>query len=135
MFATTNSPMGMTMGITVNLTPTPAGPVPIPYPSIGHLMMFDPGSLHSSVLIQGFMATKMGSKTIMTLGDTPGVNGGVVSGKFGGPASILTGSTCVFMGGVPAGTMLSLYGSNGEPVMNTVANQISPSCTNVMIMR
>ena len=132
MFATTNSPLGMTTGITVNKTPVGPAVVPIPYPSIGQLMMFDPSTLFPKVLIQGFMSAVLMSKTTLTMGDTAGVLGGVVSNTIMGPAQVTTGSSKVMMGGKPAATQLSMYITNGSPVGNSVANQVSPSCPNVM---
>jgi len=132
MFATTNSPMGMTMGTTVNNTLVGPSVVPTPYPSIGEGMMFNPGTLVPNVLLGGFMAATALSMIAMTEGDTAGMLGGVVSGMMMGPAAVAVGSPTVILGGRPAATMLSMYTSNGFPVANTVAAQISPSCPNVI---
>ena len=132
MFATTNSPSGSTIGITVNKTPVGPVVVPVPYPSIGQLMMFDPSTLFPKVLIHGFMSAVLMSKTTMTTGDTAGVLGGVVSGTVMGPAQVTLGSPKVMMGGKPAATQLSMYITNGSPVGNAPANQVSPSCPNVI---
>jgi hypothetical protein len=134
MFATTNSPMGMTMGITVNKTVVGPSVVPIPYPSMGELEMFDPATLFPTVLVQGFMSAVESSMTMMTTGDEAGELGGVVSELVSGPAAVIMGSVSVIMGGRPAATMTSIYTTNGFPVANATAAQISPSCTNVMIM-
>lgn len=131
MFATTNSPSGTTMGITVNKTPPAA--VPIPYPSIGQGPMFNPATLFPKVLVQGFMQATVTSTIAVTLGDAAGTLGGVVSNVVAGPAQVVMGSPSVLMGGKPAATQLSMYISNGAPITNTVANQVSPSCSNVMI--
>ena len=130
MFATTNSPSGTTLGITVNKTPPAA--VPIPYPSIGQGSMFNPATLFPKVLVQGFMTATVTSTIATTLGDVAGTLGGVVSNVVAGPAQIIMGSPSVLLGGKPAATQLSNYVSNGAPIGNTVANQVSPSCTNVI---
>ncbi len=119
------------MGITVNKTPPVA--VPIPYPSIGQGFMFNPGTLFPKVLIQGFMSATMTSMITTTLGDIAGAMGGVVSNVVAGPAQVVMGSPSVLMGGKPAATQLSMYISNGAPLSNTLANQVSPSCSNVII--
>jgi uncharacterized Zn-binding protein involved in type VI secretion len=131
MFATTNSPDGKTTGVTVNKTQVGPAQVPIPYPSIGQLQQFDPGTLFAKVLIQGFQAAVMMSKTTATMGDEAGSVGGVMSGKASGPAQVISGSSKVMMGGKPAATQASSYTSNGSPVFNTVAVQDTASCTNV----
>lgn len=132
MFATTNSPMGQTLGITVNKTLVGPAVVPIPYPSMGQLMMFDPGTLFEKVLVQGFMSAVLMSKTTMTTGDTAGTLGGVVSGTMMGPAAVVLGSPTVLMGGKPAATQLSMFTTNGSPVANATAVQVAPSSATVM---
>jgi hypothetical protein len=133
MFATTNSPMGMTMGITVNKTVVGPSVVPIPYPSMGQGEMFNPATLFPTVLIQGFMSAVMGSMIAMTEGDEAGEAGGVVSGLVSGPAYVEVGSPSVILGGRPAATQLSTFGTNGDPASNDpAATQVSPSCTNVL---
>ena len=61
-------------------TPTPGGPVPIPYPNLAQAMNVANGS--KTVKIQGQMATIKGCNYSMSTGDEPGSVGGVVSGKF-----------------------------------------------------
>ena len=59
-------------------TPTPGGPVPIPYPNIGKSSDTSAGT--KKVKIDGEMAMVKGAKYPSSMGDEPGSAGGVVSG-------------------------------------------------------
>jgi Domain of unknown function (DUF4150) len=68
-------------------TPTPAGPVPIPYPNVGKAA--DTSSGPTSVKTDGQMPMTQDAKYMMTTGDEAGSAGGVVSGKVKGPAEFM----------------------------------------------
>jgi hypothetical protein len=59
-------------------TPTPGGPVPIPYPNIG--MASDTSDGPSDVKTDGAMPMTKGAKYSRSSGDEAGTAGGVVSG-------------------------------------------------------
>jgi hypothetical protein len=59
-------------------TPTPGGPVPIPYPNIG--MASDTSQGPTKVKVDGMMPMVKGAKYMKSSGDEPGVAGGVLSG-------------------------------------------------------
>lgn len=59
-------------------TPSPAGPIPIPYPNIGQASDTDQGS--SSVKADGQMIMIKGAKYSKSSGDEAGTAGGVISG-------------------------------------------------------
>lgn len=61
-------------------TPTPGGPVPIPYPNMGKAADTSQGS--SSVKADGNMIMIKGSKYMMSAGDEAGTVGGVLSSTF-----------------------------------------------------
>jgi uncharacterized Zn-binding protein involved in type VI secretion len=61
-------------------TPTPAGPVPIPYPNIGKSSDTSQGT--STVEADGNMIMNKGAKYMMSSGDEPGSAGGVMSSVF-----------------------------------------------------
>ena len=65
-------------------TPSPGGPIPIPYPNIGKAA--DTSSGPSSVKTDGNMPMVKGAKYAMTSGDEAGSAGGVVSGVIKGEA-------------------------------------------------
>lgn len=59
-------------------TPTPGGPVPIPYPNTGQASDTSEGP--STVTCDGKMPMVKGAKYSKTMGDEAGTAGGVVSG-------------------------------------------------------
>lgn len=61
-------------------TPSPGGPVPIPYPNISQSTMLDKGS--TTVKADGMMIAIKGSEFSMSNGDNAGVAGGVKSSTF-----------------------------------------------------
>ena len=68
-------------------TPTPAGPVPIPYPNIGKSSDTSQGS--QTVKADGNPIMLKGSKYSMTAGDEAGSVGGVVSSSIKGEAEFM----------------------------------------------
>ena len=72
----------------VGKTPTPGGPVPIPYPNIG--MASNTTSGPTKVKTDGQMPMVKGAKYAMTSGDEAGnAGGGVVSNSFKGEAEFM----------------------------------------------
>lgn len=68
-------------------TPTPGGPVPIPYPNIG--MSSNTSGGPSAVKSDGQMPMVKGAKYTMTSGDEAGSAGGVMSGSIKGEAEFM----------------------------------------------
>ena len=68
-------------------TPTPGGPVPIPYPNIGKAA--DTVAGPTTVATNGSMPMTKGSQYVMTSGDEAGTAGGVISLVFKGPAEFM----------------------------------------------
>jgi hypothetical protein len=68
-------------------TPTPAGPVPIPYPNIAMSSDTDKGT--KKVKCDGNPICVKDSNFKMSTGDEPGTAGGVVSSKFKGKAEFI----------------------------------------------
>jgi hypothetical protein len=115
---------------------TPVGPVvvPIPYPNIGQVMMANPGTLATTILICGFPAATTNTELMMTQGDEAGVLGGVVSGIIMGPGKFTLGSATVKMSGMPPVYMGSMIGLNGTAAANCPAGcQIAPSQVMVQV--
>lgn len=113
--------------------PTPAGPVPTPFPNIATTQMTNPGSVVKKVLVANMPALNQMSKITLSNGDQAGSVGGVVSNKIMGQAQFLNGSTKVMVGGKPAVRVGCMTGQNGQP-QNTVGSVISPSQVKVMVM-
>ena len=123
MFANTQM-MGTDMGFPdVCLTPTPAGPIPIPYPNIA----MGPTAIPNcpTILIMGMPAHNLGTTIPMTNGDNAGVNMGVASGTVMGPSRHLTGAFTVLFQGMPATrlTSMSLQNSTNCPGARLVPSQ------------
>ncbi len=68
-------------------TPTPAGPVPIPYPNIGKASDTSKGP--KKVKADGKMPMVKGAKYSMSSGDEAGTAGGVISSKFKGDCEFM----------------------------------------------
>ena len=104
-------------------TPTPAGPVPIPYPNIAQLAMANPAACALNVLIFNKPAATIMTTIVLSSGDEAGCAGGVVSGVFIGPAKFVLGSSVVMINGAPAAYLGSLIGQNGLGNANMPAGQ------------
>jgi hypothetical protein len=72
-------------------TPSPAGPVPLPYPNAAPTALPGPG-YSTKVLISGAPAFTTRSKTALSNGDQPGALGGVKSSVIMGPTAAIMGS-------------------------------------------
>ncbi|MEB0008487.1 DUF4150 domain-containing protein [Pseudomonas sp. MH9.2] len=114
-------------------TPTPAGPMPMPYPNTADTSMADPGGLVMAVLVCGLPAMNLMSKVLLSNGDQAGAAGGVVSGKIMGSMAFIDGSATVMVGGMPAVRLTSQTAHNGTPP-NTMGMVSAPSQTVVMVM-
>ena len=68
-------------------TPTPGGPIPIPYPNIGQATNTSKGT--KKVKVDGKMAMVKGAKYSMTSGDEAGSAGGIISSKIKGEAEYM----------------------------------------------
>lgn len=123
MFANTQM-MGVDTGFPdVCLTPSPAGPVPVPYPNITAGPMGVPAVYN--VLFMCAPAHNMATTIPMTNGDNAGVNLGVASGTVMGPSRHLTGSFTTLFMGMPGSrlTSNSLQNSTNCPGVRVVPSQ------------
>ena len=115
-------------------TPTPAGPVPIPYPNIAQLAMANPATCATNVLIFNKPAATTMTIIMLSSGDEAGCAGGVVSQLFIGPAQFKLGSVVVSIQGAPAVYQGSLIGQNGVGNANMPAGvQTVPSQAIVIV--
>lgn len=122
--------MGMDTGFPdVCLTPTPAGPVPIPYPNIGMGPTAVPVCLN--VLFMGTPAHNMATTTPLSNGDNAGVALGVASGLVMGPVRHVTGSFTTLVGGMPATRMTSVSIQNNT---NCPGCRVVPSQPKILIL-
>lgn len=118
----------------VCLTPTPVGPVPIPYPNIAMGPTALPPTACLKVLLSAGPAHNLMTTIPMSNGDNAGVNMGVASGMVMGPCRHTMGSTNVFYGGMPATKMTSMSGQNGMS-MNIPGMTLVPAQFKVLLMR
>ncbi len=96
MFPVTTKAGGMSTAMPdVCKTPSPAGPIPIPYPNIAMVAQGNPSTFSKKVKVVNQPVALKGAKTTMTSGDEAGSAGGVVSGKIKGEAEFITQSSKV----------------------------------------
>jgi uncharacterized Zn-binding protein involved in type VI secretion len=77
----------VTFGPDVCLTPSPGGPVPVPYPNIARSSDTDKGS--TTVKVDGNPVMLQGSVFSTSTGDEPGKGGGIASGVNKGKAQFI----------------------------------------------
>jgi hypothetical protein len=116
-------------------TPTPAGPVPMPYPNIAQCSQASSGSCAKKVKIMNKPACTVESEITMSSGDEAGTAGGVISSKFKGPAKYKMGCSKVKFQGKKAVHNLSMISMNGGQNGNMAAGiQTAPSQTKVILL-
>lgn len=113
----------------VCLTPSPAGPVPVPYPNIAMGPMAVPNV--PNILFMGTPAHNLGTTIPMTNGDNAGLATGVASGTVMGPSRHLTGAFSVLIKGMPASRLTSISLQNNT---NAPGSRVVPSQTKVLIL-
>lgn len=125
---------GMQLGFPdVCLTPTPVGPVPIPYPNISTGATANPASTALTVLTDAMPSLNQRSMIMLSNGDNAGVNMGVASGMVMGPTEFILGSFTVLMEGAPAQRLTSVTGHNGLS-MNCPGVSLAPSQVTVLVL-
>jgi hypothetical protein len=112
-------------------TPTPGGPVPMPYPNIAQCAQANDAS--SKVKICGSQTLTMKSKIPMSSGDEPGTIGGVVSNCFKGEVQYKKGSSKVKAEGESVVHLTSMTGHNGSNANMPAGVQVAPSQTKVLL--
>lgn len=112
-------------------TPTPGGPVPVPYPNKGTVIQSVMTS--KKVFIAHKMVCTKKSKMLRSQLDEAGTVGGVKSGMNMGPVSYKKCSMKVLVEGQPAAHLLSMTGHNGMSPNIPAGSQVAPSQTKVMI--
>ncbi len=110
-------------------TPSPAGPVPVPYPNITTGLTAIPNV--PNILIAGMPAHNLGTTIPFSNGDNAGVGTGVASGMVMGPSRHLLGSFTTLTGGMPATRMTSMSMQNST---NAVGVTLAPSQFKVMVL-
>lgn len=107
-------------------TPTPGGPVPIPYVNNAMTMMGNPST--KKVLVNGSPALTKNSIISMSNGDNAGVTGGVASNAFMQKVQFVSASKKVKFQGNPVVRVYDQIKANKGNAMGTV---IQPSQSKV----
>ncbi len=94
----------------VCLTPTPVGPIPIPYPNMAYSVTSAPAAYN--ILVECMPALNQLSEGLVSVGDQPGVALGVVSHLEAGETAYLLGCFTIFVDGPPAQRLTSVTGQN-----------------------
>lgn len=116
-------------------TPSPAGPVPIPYPNLAMPNQASGSTCSSKVKILNKKVCTTKTEISMSSGDEAGTAGGVVSSKFKGAAKYKKGSGKVKVEGAPMVHLLSITAMNGGSNANMPPGfQVAPSQTKVLVM-
>ncbi|HOF05128.1 MAG TPA: DUF4150 domain-containing protein [Syntrophales bacterium] len=125
---------GMNLGFPdVCLTPTPVGPIPVPYPNMTTGATANPATTALTVLTDGMPSLNQMSMIPISNGDNAGVNMGVASGLVMGPTEFILGSLTVIKEGAPAQRLTSITGHNGVS-MNAPGVALAPSQVTVLVL-
>ncbi|MFH1134506.1 MAG: DUF4150 domain-containing protein [Pseudomonadota bacterium] len=114
--------------------PSPAGPLPMPYPNLAQCPTAKSDSCSSKVFINSAKAFNLKTEIPMSQGDEAGSAGGMVSQKIMGEVRFLKGSMKVFIEGPPAVTLGSATAHNGSPPNAPMGSQLSPSQTKLTVV-
>jgi uncharacterized Zn-binding protein involved in type VI secretion len=98
-------------------TPSPAGPVPIPYPNVALSADTAHGSL--DVKMDGHSIMLQGSSFEVSTGDEAGASGGVVSGRIQAKAEFINFSFDVMVEGKPVPRLGDMMVQNKGGAPNT----------------
>ncbi len=129
MFANTQMPAINLAFPDVCKVPTPAGPIPIPFPNIAVSAMAIPNVFNQ--FITAMPVHNLLTTIPLSNGDEAGVLGGVVSSLFIGPSRHMLGSFKVFKSCMPSTRMLNPSGQNGA-ALNIPGVTLTPSQIKVM---
>ncbi len=128
MYACTTKNAQILSNADVCKTPSPGGPVPVPYPNVGQTAQANPAS--TKVRIAGMPALNKKSRCQPSTGDEAGSAGGMVSSAIKGPVAFTAGSLKVKIQGSPAVRMNDPTTHNNN---NAVGQVVAPSQNKVRI--
>jgi hypothetical protein len=112
-------------------TPSPAGPVPVPYPNLASVS--SASGTCSKVLFKKKQAVTIKSTIPSSKGDEPGTVGGVISNCNRGKMVYKKASSKVFAKGKKVSHITSLTAHNGSNANVPVGAQVAPSQTKVLV--
>ncbi len=114
-------------------TPSPAGPVPVPYPNISQCNQTTASTAAQKVKVVGMAPLHKGSEIPMSSGDEAGSAGGVVSGKIKGETTFVKFSAKVKVEGNNAVYQTCTTAQNGKNANAQGGLQADPSQSKVKV--
>lgn len=134
MFANTQmGAMSMMMPDVCKVPSPPGPPVPTPFPNNAQSSMANPATASKKVIIANAPAHNLGTTVMLSMGDNPGVLGGIISQRFMGQCKHIKGSMKVMVQGQPATRMTDQTFQNGMPGNGGPGTTIKPSQFKVLI--
>ncbi len=124
---------GMNLGC-MDVCKTPIGPIPVPIPYANIVMLCTAVPSQYHVFALNLPVHNLCTVMPMTMGDSPGVLMGVMSGLVMGPAGAMMGSSNVFVCGSPVAKFGMPAKQNGL-CPNVIGITVTPSQVKVMAMR
>lgn len=112
-------------------TPSPGGPIPIPYPNFGQVMQITKTA--NKVKFCNKEAVTKNSEIPMSQGDEAGSLGGVVSNVFINKVIYRKCSSKVKAQGHQVAYLTSMTGQNGTNANMPAGNQVAPSQVKVIV--
>ncbi len=112
-------------------TPTPVGPIPIPYPNFG--MLNQATKTSKKVKLVGMEAVTLKSEIPRSMGDEAGTSGGIMSGRNMDKVTFKKGSSKVKVEGQPVIHLTSISAHNGMNANMPAGAQIAPSQIKVLV--
>lgn len=113
-------------------TPSPAGPVPIPYPNTGMVMQATKTANKVKIMNKPTVTKK--SEIPKSMGDEPGTVGGVISNVNMNKITYKKCSSKVKAQGQPVAHLTSMTAHNGANANMPAGAQIAPSQIKVLVM-
>ena len=115
-------------------TPSPGGPVPVPYPNVAMLNQANPGTLSKKVKILNQPIVLKNTVITMSSGDEGGTaGGGVISSMIKGPVQFKKGSVKFKSEGQPVVFHTCTTGHNGTNANMPMGAQTAPSQSKVIV--
>ena len=112
-------------------TPSPAGPVPIPYPNTG--LLNQAAKTAKKVFFVNKPVVHLGSEIPRSQGDEAGTSGGVISGTNMDKVQFKKGSSKVIIEGQPCVHLTSVTGHNGANSNMPAGQVVAPSQVKVFV--
>jgi hypothetical protein len=113
--------------------PSPAGPVPTPFPNVAMLNTADSGTCSSKVKVQNQPVITVASEVPRTQGDEAGTAGGMSSGTNMEKAVFKQGVSKVKIEGNDAVSLLKSTAHNGSSANAPAGTIVAPGQTLVML--